>query len=81
MCLAVPGMIVRVEGRDPLTRTAKVSFGGIIKDVNLAFVPDAAPGEYVLVHVGFAIGRIDEVEATRIFETLEEVNGDPEARS
>jgi hydrogenase expression/formation protein HypC len=74
MCLAVPGRVESVsEGADPMDRTAKVSFGGILKDVSLAFVPDAQPGDYVIVHVGFALNKIDEQEAKEIFEYLREM--------
>jgi hydrogenase expression/formation protein HypC len=70
MCLAVPGRILSVDGDDALTRTGRVDFGGLVKEINLAFVPEAAVGDHVLVHVGFAITVIDEVEAGRIFEHL-----------
>ena len=73
MCLAVPGKILSVAGDEPLTRTGRVSFGGIVKEVNLAYVPEAAVGDYVLVHVGFALNRIDEAEALRVFELLDEL--------
>jgi hydrogenase expression/formation protein HypC len=53
-----------------------VRFGGIVRDVNLAFVPEAQQGDYVLVHVGFAISRIDEAEAARVFAYLEEIDND-----
>jgi hydrogenase expression/formation protein HypC len=59
-----------------------VEFGGIVKDVSLAFVPDAAIGDYVIVHVGFAIARVDEVEAERALryvEMIEELEGPNEA--
>jgi hydrogenase expression/formation protein HypC len=70
MCLAVPGKIVSTTGDDPWTRTAKVSFGGVIKEVNLAYVPDAKVDDYVIVHAGFALSQIDEAEAVRTFEEL-----------
>lgn len=72
MCLAVPGLVLTVSGGDPSVRTARLSFGGLVKEVSVAFVPDAAPGEYLLVHVGFAIARIGEAEARRVFEYLRE---------
>ena len=56
-----------------LTRTGRVSFGGVTKDVNLAYVPEAGPGDYVVVHVGFAISRVDEEEARRVFEYLKQI--------
>lgn len=73
MCLAVPGRVESIRGEDPLTRSAKVSFGGALKEVNLAFVPEAEVGDYVLVHVGCALARIDPEEAERIFQLLEEL--------
>ena len=74
MCLAVPGKIESITGDDPLTRSGKVIFGGIARDVNLAYVPDAKIGDYVLVHVGFAISLVDEQEALQIFKDLEELS-------
>jgi hydrogenase expression/formation protein HypC len=72
MCLAVPGQIVSISGADEL-RSGRVSFNGIIKEVNLACVPDAMVGDYVLVHVGFAIGVIDEAEANRTLEYFKQI--------
>jgi hydrogenase expression/formation protein HypC len=74
MCLAVPGQLLSVTGDDQLTRTGKVDFGGIAKEVGLAFVPEAVVGDYLLVHAGFAIGIIDADEAARVFEYLEEID-------
>ena len=74
MCLAVPGKILSVAGDEPLMRMGKVSFCGIVKEVNLAFVPEAAVGDYVLVHVGCAINRVDEQEAQRVFEYLRQMD-------
>jgi hydrogenase expression/formation protein HypC len=73
MCLAVPGRILATAGDDPLARTGRVDFGGIIKEINLAFTPEATVGDYVLVHVGFALTVIDEAEANRVFEHLAEI--------
>jgi hydrogenase expression/formation protein HypC len=73
MCLAVPGRITSVTDDPPLMRRARVEFGGILKEISLAFVPDAAVGDYVLVHVGFAISKINEEEAGRVFEYLREI--------
>jgi len=74
MCLAVPGRLVEiVDGGDIAFRVGKVDFGGIRKDINLAYVPEAEVGKYVLVHVGFAISVIDETEAKRVFEYLEQM--------
>ena len=73
MCLAVPGKIVSISGDEPIFRTGKVSFGGIVKEVNLAYVPEAQVGDYVIVHVGFAISKLDETEAQKVFEYLQEL--------
>ncbi len=70
MCLGVPGQILTIAGDDPITRMGRVNFGGVIKEVNLAFTPDAAVGDYVVVHVGFAISQVDEEEAQTVFEYL-----------
>jgi len=72
MCLAIPGKILSVSGED-FARTARVSFGGIVKDVSLAYVPEAHEGEYVIVHVGFAISVVDEAEANQTFEILKQM--------
>ena len=63
-----------VAGDEPLMRTGRVSFGGIVKEVSLAYTPEANPGDYVIVHVGFAISTLDEREAHRVFEYLREMN-------
>jgi hydrogenase expression/formation protein HypC len=73
MCLAIPGKITAIEGDDPLVRMAKVSFGGIVKQVSLAFLPEAELGDYVLVHVGVAISRLDEAEALEQLEYLRQI--------
>ncbi len=70
MCLAVPGRIEAIEGDDPLERAGRIDFGGVQRRVQLAFVPEAACGDWVLVHVGIAIARIDEAEAERVLEDL-----------
>lgn len=69
MCLAIPGEILDLEG-EALTRTGRVSFDGIVKVVNLSFVPEAVPGDFVLVHVGVAISRVDDDEAARTLAAL-----------
>jgi len=74
MCLGVPGKIVGISGGDPAMRMGRVAFGGIEKEVSLAFVPDAKVDDYVLVHVGFAITRVDEAEAEKVFEYLREID-------
>ncbi len=73
MCLAVPGKILSIEGDDPVFLRGRVNFGGIVKDVSLAYVPEAKIGEYVLVHVGFALSVVDEAEANKVFEYLREM--------
>lgn len=70
MCLAVPGRILEVQNEDPLLRAGRVDFGGVIKEVNLACVPDAGPGDYVIVHAGLAISRLDEEEARQTLADL-----------
>ena len=73
MCLAIPGKITSVTGEDPLMRMGKIDFGGILKEASLAYVPEAKVGDYVIVHVGFAISRVDEDEAQKVFEYLREM--------
>jgi len=73
MCLAVPGKLLSIVGEDPLTRAGKVSFGGILKEVNLTCVPEAKVGDYVIVHAGLAISVLDEEEAARTLEYLQEI--------
>lgn len=74
MCLAVPGLLEKVVVElDETFRIGNVSFEGIIKEVNLALVPEAKVGDYLLVHVGAAIGIIDEIEAKRTMEVLKEM--------
>ena len=70
-----------IEGDDPLSRMGRVNFAGVIKDVSLAYVPDAVVGDYVIVHAGFAISVLDPDEANRVFEYLQEVNAILEAEA
>ena len=72
MCLAIPGKILSVSGED-FARIARVSFGGIIKEVSLAYVPEACEDEYVIVLVGFAISVVDEAEAMQTFAYLKQM--------
>jgi len=72
MCLAVPGKILSITGADEL-RLARVSFGGTIKEVSLVYTPEARVGDYVMVHVGFAISTVDEAEAAQVFEYLRQM--------
>jgi hydrogenase expression/formation protein HypC len=74
MCLAIPGKIKSITGDEPLSRTGKVDFGGILKEVSLAYVPEAAVGNYVVVHVGFAISLVAESEANTVFEYLRKMD-------
>ncbi len=73
MCLAIPGQVVEISDDEPLFRHGKVDFGGIRKEVSLACTPEVEVGQYVLVHVGLAINTIDEAEAERVFQYLEEM--------
>jgi hydrogenase expression/formation protein HypC len=73
MCLGVPGKILSIEP-NPLGMTmGKVSFGGVAKEVCLAYVPEAQVGDYVIVHAGFALNKLDETEALEVFELLKEM--------
>jgi hydrogenase expression/formation protein HypC len=72
MCLAVPGQVVSIEDRDD-TRMAQVDFGGVRKDVCLEYLPDVSMGEYVIVHVGFAIQRLDEQSARETLANFEKL--------
>jgi len=69
MCLGIPGKLIEVYQKDDLPM-GKADFGGVVREVCLAYTPEARPGEYVLVHVGFAISRIDQAEADEIFSML-----------
>jgi hydrogenase expression/formation protein HypC len=72
MCLAIPGQILSIAGGEPLMRNARVSFGGLIKEVCLAYVPEAQAGDYVVVHVGFALSVLDESVALRTLKHLQD---------
>jgi hydrogenase expression/formation protein HypC len=72
MCLAIPGQILEIQGREGF-RAARVRFGGIVRQVCLDFLPEASVGDYVMVHVGFAISRVDRSEAERTYELLQEM--------
>ena len=77
MCLAIPGKVTEVF-EDGGLHMARVSFDGVVRKVCMECVPDARPGEYVLVHVGFALGTIDEAEAERVFSLLRELEAPEE---
>ncbi|MBK6847068.1 MAG: HypC/HybG/HupF family hydrogenase formation chaperone [Proteobacteria bacterium] len=72
MCLALPGRILSITGED-LARVARVDFGGAAREVSLSFVPEAQVGDYVIVHVGVAISRLDPEEARRTLELLQQL--------
>lgn len=74
MCLGIPGRIISIEDNLLGIRMGKVSFGGIVKEVCLAYTPEAQVGDYVIVHVGFAISRLDEEEAQQTLEALTELD-------
>lgn len=74
MCLAVPGQIISInENDEPLLRSGRVSFGGVVKTVNLAYVPEAQVGDYAIVHVGFALSIIDEDEAEETLDYFKQI--------
>jgi hydrogenase expression/formation protein HypC len=73
MCLAIPGKVLQ-EFESGGMRMAKVQFGGIVREASLDYVPEVKVGDYVLVHVGFAISIVDEEEAARTYKTLEELD-------
>jgi hydrogenase expression/formation protein HypC len=74
MCLGVPGRILSIEPNSIGMTMGKVNFAGITKEVCLAYVPEVQVGDYVVVHVGFAISRLDEAEALKVFEYLREMD-------
>jgi hydrogenase expression/formation protein HypC len=73
MCLAIPGQLLSISGDDPLEKVGKVSFGGMVKEVNLAYVPEVQVGDYVIVHVGFALSIVDEQAAQQTLTDLEQM--------
>src|ERR1017187_9408707 len=73
MCLAIPGKIVSLHDAQGV-KMAKVDFGGVFREACLEYLPEAALGDYVMVHVGFAISRVDEEEAARTYQILREMN-------
>jgi hydrogenase expression/formation protein HypC len=74
MCLAIPGKVIEIEQDAAGVRMGKANFGGIVKQVCLEYTPEVNCGDYVLVHVGFALGKVDEAEAQRTYAALEELN-------
>jgi hydrogenase expression/formation protein HypC len=73
MCLAIPGKILSIIGEDPLLRVGKISFAGVVKEVSLAYVPEAQVGQYAIVHVGFAIAIVDESEAQKTLDYFQQM--------
>ena len=73
MCLAIPGKVVSISGDDDLPRMGRIYFGGVIKEASLAYVPEVVIGDYVIVHVGFALSKVDEAEAQKVFEYLKQM--------
>jgi hydrogenase expression/formation protein HypC len=78
MCLAVPGKVIDIEGEDDLLRSGTVKFGGILKKISLAYTPEVQVGDYVLVHAGVAINKIDEKEAQEVFDLLRRIEEESE---
>jgi len=74
MCLAIPGQLQTISGDDVFSRSGNVSFGGVVREVNLAYVPQAVVGDYVMVHVGFALSVVDADEAAQVFEYLNQMD-------
>jgi hydrogenase expression/formation protein HypC len=71
MCLGIPGRIIEADD-NPLMRMGKVDFGGVVREISLAYVPEAAVGDYVIVHAGFAISKLDEEEAHETLKLMAE---------
>ncbi|MEW5795317.1 MAG: HypC/HybG/HupF family hydrogenase formation chaperone [Candidatus Zixiibacteriota bacterium] len=79
MCLAVPGKIVSVDNADSIVRSGRVDFGGVIREVSLACVPQAGIGDYVLVHAGFALSVVDPEQARITLDYLQAVSGEADS--
>jgi len=73
MCLAIPGKVETITGDDPVTRMGRINFGGVFKEASLAYVPEVQVGDYVIVHVGFALSKVDEEEAQKVFGYLKQI--------
>ncbi len=74
MCLGVPGKVISIEPNPMGMTMGRVNFSGITKEVCLAYVPEVQVGDYVVVHVGFAISKVDEAEAQEVFAFLEQMD-------
>lgn len=75
MCLGIPGKVIDIQTNVAGITMGKVDFGGIVKEICLAYVPEVKIGEYVIAHAGFAINTLDEQEAMEVFETLKQIDG------
>ncbi len=73
MCLAIPGKVLEIQQDAEGVRVGKTNFGGIVKQVCLEYTPEVQCGDYVLVHVGFALSKVDEAEAERTYQALKEM--------
>jgi len=74
MCLAIPGKLIEISHDPNGIRMGRANFGGVVKQVCLEYTPEATTGDYVLVHVGFALGTVDKEEATRTYRLLQEMD-------
>ena len=74
MCLAVPGKVISISDEEPLLRMGRVSFGGVIKEVSLAYVPEVKIGDYVVVHVGFALSILNREEAEQTLNDISQLS-------
>lgn len=73
MCLAIPGKLIEIMNDPSGIKTGRVNFGGLVKQVCLEYTPDVEVGDYVLVHVGFALSKVDEEEAAKTYKALDEL--------
>lgn len=73
MCLAIPGKVLEIRNDEAGVRMGKTNFGGIVKQICLEYTPDVQCGDYVLVHVGFALSKVDEAEAERTYQALKDL--------
>jgi hydrogenase expression/formation protein HypC len=74
MCLAIPGKVLDIQSDEQGVRMGRTNFGGIVKQVCLEYTPEVKVGDYVLVHVGFALGTVDEAQAQRTYQALEDLD-------
>ncbi len=81
MCLGIPGEVLSIEQNAAGILMGRVSFGGIVREVCLAYVPDVQIGDYVIVHAGFALNKLNEEEAKEVFEMLEQMSALADAGS